>query len=163
MGDEDPPPHNRTSPPRAASTHRGFSRCQGHPRIAPHQHWRPTSPYRSCSSPVTRTTPAAQHRAVGQGTMPLPCSHPRQRRRKVSVSRRGEFSEARRRCHGFALLGTAAASPAIPKTRVTGGEAQFPPAPSRHGTSPTPTRGGTRPPRMAMGKVAPFGGTFSLG
>lgn len=43
-------------------------------------------------------------------------SRPRQSWRSVSVSRRGDFSEARRRWHSFALLSTAAASPAIPKT-----------------------------------------------
>lgn len=43
-------------------------------------------------------------------------SHPQQSWRSVSVSRRGEFSKARRRWHSFALLSTTAASPAIPKT-----------------------------------------------
>lgn len=76
MGDGDPPPPNGTIPARPANAYSGFSRCQGHPSIAPCWHWGLTSPCQSCSSPGTHKAVAARlprHQAVGQRMMPSPC------------------------------------------------------------------------------------------
>jgi len=126
-GDEDPPPHNSTSPPRAASTRRGFSQCQGHPSVAPHRHWRPTSPCQSSSSPTILAARLPRHRAVSQRTTPSPCKH------AATLSRafpfREEGNSARRRWHGSALLGATVASPAMPRTPVSS-------CPTRHRSHP---------------------------